>query len=110
MSAKVAPAPQPSTPTVLSEILAEKGIGSDMAPEDEDENVEKKEEFKEQPAPGSGLSQHLKTVIRWNIDGLYQAKARRLLKKTTKNKGILDRNKAWEAVVYGEAIPGSNFK
>ena len=89
-------------------VLAEQGIGSDIASEDEEENLE--EEFEEEPAPGSGLFPNLKTVIRWNIDGLYQAKARKLLKRITENKGILDQNEAGEAVVYGEAIPGSNFK
>ena len=102
-------APEPPTPPAPEAPKKEKGIGSDITSEDEDEDVEE-EEFEEQLAPGSGLSPHLKTVIRWNIDGLYQAKARMLLKRITENKGILDRNEAGEAVVYGEAIPGSNFK
>ena len=88
----VAPAIQPPTPAVRFKVLVENGIGSDIASEDEDENVEEKKEFEEQPAPGSGLSPHLKTVIRWNIDCLYQATACRLLKRITENKGILDRN------------------
>ena len=57
-------APQPPTPTVLPKVLAEKGIGSDIASENDEENLEQEEEFEEKPAPGSGLSPHLKTVIR----------------------------------------------
>ena len=87
--AQAAPPPPPPAPPVFHKILAEKGIGSDIASEDEDENLEE-EKFDKEPAPGSGLSPHLKTVIRWNIDGLYQAKALRLLKRITENKGILD--------------------
>ena len=101
---------QPSpTPSVLPKVQAEKGIGLDIASENEEENLEE-ENFEEEPAPGSNLSPNLKTVIKWNIDGLYKAKARKLLKRITENKGILDRNEAVEAVVYREAIPGSNFK
>ena len=106
---EAAPAPKPPTLAVLHKVLAEKSIGSDIASEDEDENVEE-EKFETEPGPGSGLSPHLKTLIRWNIDDRYQAKARRPQKRITENKGILDQNKAGEAVVYGEAIPRSNFK
>ena len=99
LPAQAAPAPQPPTPSVLLKVQAEKGIGSYIASEDKKENLEENEDFEVEPAPGSGLSFNLKTVIRWNIDGLYQAKARRLLKRITENKGILDRNEAGEAVV-----------
>ena len=37
-------------------------------------------------------------------------KTHRLFKKITDNPDILSRNKNGEAVVYGDAIPGSNFK
>lgn len=60
-------------------------------------------------APGCGFSPLLKTVIRWNIYGLYKAKARRLLKRITENKGSLDRNEAGMTLVYVGAIPRSNF-
>ena len=86
LPAQAAPAPQPPTPAVLHKVQVEKGIGSDIASENEEENLEEEEKFEEEPAPGSGLSPHLKTVIRWNIDGLYQAKARRLLKGLQKTK------------------------
>ena len=49
-------------------------------------------------------------VVRWNVPGLYQQNAHRLLKKITKHADILTRNENGEAVVYGDAIPGSNFK
>ena len=49
-------------------------------------------------------------VIRLNIPGVYQQKAHRLLKKITEQPDILTRNTNGEAVVYGDAISGSNFK
>ena len=49
-------------------------------------------------------------VIRWNVPGLYQQKAHRLLKKITEHDDILTRNENGEAVIYGNAIPVSNFK
>ena len=49
-------------------------------------------------------------VIRWNVPGLYQQKAHRLLKKITEHPNILTRNENGEAVVYGDAIPSSHFK
>ena len=49
-------------------------------------------------------------VIRWNVPNLYQQKAHRLLKRITENPDILTRNENGEAVIYGAAIPGSNFK
>ena len=110
LPAQAASAPPLQTPAVLHKVQIEKGIGSDIASENEEENLEEEEEFEEEPAPGSGFSPHLKTLIRWNIDGLYQAKALKLIKRITENKGILDRNESGEAVVYREAIPESNFK
>ena len=49
-------------------------------------------------------------VIRWNVPGLYQLTAHRLLKKITEHADILTRNENGEAVIYGNAISGSNFK
>ena len=49
-------------------------------------------------------------VICWNIPGVNQQKAHRLLKKITEQPDILTRNENGEAVVYGDAIPDSNFK
>ena len=49
-------------------------------------------------------------VIRWNIPGLYQQKGHKLLQKITEHADILTRNKSGQAVVYGDAIPNSNFK
>ena len=56
------------------------------------------------------MSSLIARVIRWNVPGLYQQKAHRLLKKITEHPNILTRNENGEAVVYGDAIPGSNFK
>ena len=49
-------------------------------------------------------------VIRWNILGVYQQQAHRLLKKITEKPDMLSRNEKGKVVVYGDAIPGSNFK
>ena len=49
-------------------------------------------------------------LIRWNISGVYQQKAHRLLKQITEQPDIFTRNKNGETLVYGDAIPGSNFK
>ena len=49
-------------------------------------------------------------VIRWNVPGLYQQKAHRLLKKITVHPNIFTKNENGEAVVYGDAIFGSNFQ
>ena len=49
-------------------------------------------------------------VIRWNIPGQYQQNAHRLLKNITEHANIFTRNKNGEAVIYGDAIPSSNFK
>ena len=56
------------------------------------------------------MSPHVAKVIRWNVPGQYQQKAHRLIKKITEHPNILTRNENGEAVVYGDAIPGSNFK
>ena len=50
------------------------------------------------------------SVIRRNVPCLYQQNAHRLLKKITEHADILTRNENGEAVIYGNAIPGSNFK
>ena len=56
------------------------------------------------------MSPQMARVVRWNIPGVYQQKAHRLLKIITDNPDILTKNEHGEAVVYGDAIPGSNFK
>ena len=83
LSAQAAPALPPPTPSILPKVQAEKGIKSDIASKEKEENLKEEEDFEEDPAPGSGVSPHLKIVIRWNIYGLYQAKARRLLTNIT---------------------------
>ena len=49
-------------------------------------------------------------LIRWNVPGLYQNNAHRILKWITKYSDIFIRNENGEAVVYGVPIHGSNFK
>ena len=53
---KIALAPQPPTPAVLHKVLAKKSIGSDIASENENDNVEQQEVFTEDPALRNGLS------------------------------------------------------
>ena len=67
-------------------------------------------EEKDKSSQASALSFQIARVIRWNIPGLYQQNAHRLLKKITEHADILTRNENGEAVVYGDAIPGTNFK
>ena len=59
----------------------------------------------------SALSPQMARVIRMNVPGLNQQKAH-WLKKITEHPDtvILIRNENGEAVVYGDAIPDSNFK
>ena len=49
-------------------------------------------------------------VIRLKLPGLYQQKVHLLFKKISEHPNILTRNKNGKAVVYGDAIFGSNFK
>ena len=48
--------------------------------------------------------------IRWNVPGLYRQKKHRLVKRITENPDILTKNENRQAVIYKNAIPGSNFK
>ena len=65
---------------------------------------------KDKSDQGSAVSPQMARVIRWNVPGLYQQNAHRLLKKITEHPNFLTRNENGEAVVYGAAIPNSNFK
>ena len=58
----------------------------------------------------SAMSPQMAWVIWWNVPDLYQQKAQRILKKITEHPNILTRNENGKAVVYRDAIPGSNFK
>ena len=59
---------------------------------------------------GDCFSPQMARVIRWNVPILYRTNAHRLLKKITEHADILTRNENGEAVIYGNAIPGSKFK
>ena len=61
-------------------------------------------------AQESALSSQMARVIRWNVPGVYQQQSHRLLKKITEHADIHTRNETGEAVIYGNAIPDSNFK
>ena len=117
LPAQAVTAPPPPAPAVLPKILAEKGIGPDIVlkndKEDqdaEDENCEDEQADKNKSAQASALSTQMARVIRWNVPGRYQQKAHRLLKRVTENPDMLTRNRNGKAVIYGDAIPSSNFK
>ena len=99
----------PAARPVQPKVLADKGIGPEIEPE-KDEQYEDVLEEKVKSAQASALSPQMARVIRWNVPGLYQQKAHRLLKKITEHADILTRNENREAVVYGDAIPGNNLK
>ena len=117
LPAQAVSAPPPPAPAVLPKILAEKGIGPDIVLEKdeeeqdaEDTNGEDEQADKDKSAQANALSPQMARVIRWNVPGLYQQKAHRLHKRITENPDILTRNENGEAVIYGDAIFGSNFK
>ena len=117
LPAQAVSAPPPPAPAVLPKIQAEKGIGPDIVlkkdvdeQDAEDENSEYEQVDQKKSAQASALSPQMTRVIRWNVPGKYQHKAHRLLKRITENLDILTRNKTKEAVIYGNAIPASNFK
>ena len=112
LPAQAAPALAPAVPP---KVLAEKAIWPDIAleeeeREDEEENCEAAQVDKDKSAQANVLSPQMARVIRWNVPGLYQQNAHRLLKRITAHPVILTRNEIGEAVVYDDASPGSNFK
>ena len=117
LPAQDVPAPPLPAPAVLPKILAKMGIRPDIVLEKDEEeqdaedvNGEDEQVDKDKSAQASALSPQMARVIRWNVAGLYQHKEHRLLNRITENPDILTRNKNGEAVIYGHAIPGSNFK
>ena len=93
-------------------ILADKGIGSEIKPEKEEQDEQYKDvlEEKDKSDQANALSPQMARVIRLNVPDLYQQKAHRLLKKITKHPNILTRNEYREDIVYDDAIPSRNFK
>ena len=103
--------PPPAATQIQLKILAENSIGPEKEPEEKEEKqYEDIQDEKDRSAQASALSPQMARVIRWNIPGVFQQKAHRLLKKITEQPDILARNENGEAVVYGDAIPGSNVK
>ena len=94
------------------QILVDKRIGPEIEPEkkEQEEQYEDVLDEKDKSDQASALSPQMARVIRWNVPGLYRQKAHRLIKKITEHPNILTRNENGEAVVYGDAIHGSNFK
>ena len=102
----------PAALPVQPKVLTDKGIGLEIEPEEneQEEQYEDVLEEKDKSAQASSVSPQMARVIRWNVPGLYQQKAHRLLKKITEHADTLTRNENGEAVIYGNAIPGSYFK
>ena len=67
-------------------------------------------EEKNKSAHAIALSFQMARVIRWNVPGLSQQKAHRLLKKITEHADIFTRNENGKSVIYKNVVPGSNFK
>ena len=90
LPARPAPEPPPAAPQMQLKVLAEKGIGPEKEPEEEEEKqYEDILDEKDKSAQASALSPQMARVIRWNIPGVYQQKAHRLLKKITRTSDIL---------------------
>ena len=72
---------------VQLKVLADKGIGSEIEPEKEEqeEQYEYVLERKNKSDQASVLSPQMARVIRWNVPGLYQQKAHWLHKKITEH-------------------------
>ena len=102
----------PAARPVQPKILTDKNIEPEIKPEakEHEEQYEDLLEEKGKSAQPSAISPQMAKVICWNVPGLYQQKAHRLFKKITEHAYTLNRNENGEAVIYGNAIPGSNFK
>ena len=93
-------------------VIADKGI----EPKIEQEEKEQEEQYdtvleeKDKSDQASALPPQMARVIWWNVPGINQQTAHRLLKKITEHPDIFILNENGEAVVYGDTIPGSNFK
>ena len=103
--------PPPVAPQMQLKVLAEKGIGPEQKPEEQEEKqYEDILDEKDKSAQASAVSPQMERVIRWNIPGVYLQQTHRFLKKIIEQPDILTRNENGEAVVYGDSIFGSNFK
>ena len=102
----------PAALPVQHTILADKGIGLEIEPEDKEQQVQYEDilQQKDKSAQASALSPQMAKVIRWNVHTLYQQNTYRLLEKITEYAYILTRNENGKAVIYGIAIPGSTLK
>ena len=112
IQSQVAHEAPPAARPVQDKVLADKGIGPEieLEKEEQDEQYEDVLDEKDKSDQASALPPQMAIVIRWNVPGLYQQKAHWLLKKITEHPNILSKNENGEAVVYGDVIPGSNFK
>ena len=112
MPPQVAIEAPPAALPVQPKVRADKGIGPEIKPEEKEQEKQYEDVLveKNKSAQASALSPLMAIVIRWNVPGLYQQKAFRLLKKITEHADILTRNENGEAVINENAIPGSNFK
>ena len=93
-------------------VLADKVTGPEIKPEKEEQEEQYVDELekKDKSNQANALSFQMARVIRWNLLGLYQQKAHRILKKSRRIQILLLEMKTGRAVVYKEAIPDRNFK
>ena len=90
LPARLALKPPPTAPQMQFKVLAEKNLGPNREPEEEEEKqYEDILDDKDKSAQARTLSPQMSRVIRWNIQSVYQQKAHRLLKKITKQPDIL---------------------
>ena len=81
LSARPALEPPPAAPQMQLKVLAEKCIGPEEEPEEEEEkHYQDILDENDKSAQTSAFSPQMARVILWNIPGVYQQKAHRLLK------------------------------
>ena len=71
----------PAGRPVQPKVLADKGIGHEIKPKEEEKKKKYEDirEVKDNTAKASALSPQMARVICWNVPNLYQQKAQRLL-------------------------------
>ena len=83
---------------VQHNVLADKGIGPEIEPEEEgqEEQYEDVLDEKNKSSQASALSPQLAKVIRWNVPCLYQQKRTDTLRKSRKTQIFLLEMKTWK--------------
>ena len=111
ISLQVAVEAPPAARLVQPKILADKVIGLEIELQEEEQKEQYEDILKEQDksVQASALSFQMVSVIRWNVQLLFQPKAHKLHKKIKEHANILTRIENGEAVIYWNAVPNSNL-